>query len=125
MTSPAALISDVQLNVLSHSSFLDFSMTSKFVTGAAPTEKNPISADRSMSEGMLETKYIAAHVIAIATEHRRLWSSASAWRLLAGPRKLRQLSLPSLRGTWRLPLPLLGRQAQACKLELWWKDRLR
>src|SRR5437870_12026429 len=89
MTSPAALISDVQLNVLSHSSFLDFSMTSKFVTGAAPTEKNPISADRSMSEGMLETKYIAAHVIAIATEHRPIMVFRQCMASISRPQKTR------------------------------------
>src|SRR5687767_2304095 len=68
MTRPAELISDVQLNVFSQSSLPDFSMTSRFVTGAGPTEKNPTSADKSIRMGMLETKYIDAHVIAMAAE---------------------------------------------------------
>src|SRR6185503_19521910 len=59
---------DVQLNVLSQSSFLDFSITRRFVTGAGPMEKNPISADSSIKIGMLEVRYIDAHVNAIATE---------------------------------------------------------
>jgi hypothetical protein len=61
-------MSDVQLNVLSQSSFLDFSITRRFVTGAGPMEKNPTRAESSMRIGMLETKYIDPHVIVMATE---------------------------------------------------------
>jgi|GEM_PF-5558542 hypothetical protein len=66
---PTALISEVQLYVFNQSSLLDFSITSRFVTGAGPTLKNPTRADVSMSSGVLDMKNIEAAVIATAAEH--------------------------------------------------------
>ncbi|HEX7031691.1 MAG TPA: hypothetical protein VF172_01705 [Nitrososphaera sp.] len=64
-------MSDIQLKVLSQSSFPDFSITSRFVTGAGPMEKNPTRAERSMRTRMFEAKYINAHVMAMTTEQMR------------------------------------------------------
>src|SRR5262245_32675217 len=68
ITSPAALINEVQLNVSSQSSFREVSITSMFVTGAGPIEKNPTSAESSISIEISETMYIVPHNNAMATE---------------------------------------------------------
>ena len=81
-------MNDVQLNVFSQSSFLDFSMTRRFVTGDGPTEKNPISADSSINIEMLEVKYIDAHVRAIAMEQTAIMVLRHCIESISLPQKI-------------------------------------